>query len=266
MAAGIEKLDPRQGQVSRLLEYLPAIFQELPPGETDQSPLARFLMAFESILLGLPKTLQQEWSDLEYQPGFEEILGGALGQGTSEVLLDGIERYFDPGPSGHDYPTDPRKIADYNRAPSEFLSWLAGWVALTLRDDWEYEHSRKFIANAVQLYRLRGTKAGIVQFVQAYTGHLPVEIFDEPKPEFQLGLHSRIGIDTVIGGGAPFFFRVTLTTSTFDPTVIRKLEDIVNALIELQKPAHTDFKLYVKTLKLQIGVTSRIGVDTLLGT
>ena len=41
--------------------------------------------------------------------------------------------------------------------------------------------------------------------------------------------------------------------------------DILNSLIDLQKPAHTHFELTPITVRFQIGMTSRIGVDTLLG-
>src|ERR1035438_320162 len=122
------KLDRRTGQASSLLAYLPAIFQDS-GGTSDAALLARFLMAFESILLGLSKSRPAEFADLQWQPGLEEILGGSLQGGASNKLLDGIQRYFDPGP---DYPADPQRIADYNRAPPEFLAWLAGWVSLTL--------------------------------------------------------------------------------------------------------------------------------------
>ncbi len=260
-----KKLDSRQGQVSRLLGYLPAIFQELPGNPTDPPPLlpvGRILMAFESILLGLQKSGHSEWADLQQQPGFEEILGGAVQQGTSELLLDGVQRYFDPGPGyPMDWLTDPLKVPDHNRAPSEFLDWLAGWVALDLRDDWTDDHKRKFIASAVQLYRLRGTKAGVTQFIQSYMGGPPVQIFEQGA-QFQLGVHSQIGVDTILDSGTPFFFRVKLTIS--DPLGFQKQKDIVNALIEAQKPAHTSFSLEVETVQFQIGV-SQIGVNTLLG-
>jgi hypothetical protein len=100
MAIDPAQLDQRNGQVSRLLQYLPAIFQEAPNDKANPRtplPLGRFLMAFESILLGLPKTRPAEWADLEQQPGFEEIVGGALEEGTSELLLDGIPALFRPG-------------------------------------------------------------------------------------------------------------------------------------------------------------------------
>jgi phage tail-like protein len=259
MAIDPQNLDPRIGQVSRLLSYLPAIFQEQPSNTASPPPIGRFLMAFESILLGLSKSQTTEWTDLQLQPGFEEIIGGAVQQGTSNILLEGIQRYFDPGP---DYPLVPDKVPDFNRAPSEFLTWLAGWVSLTLREDWADDHKRKFIAKAVQLYRLRGTKAGVTEFVHTFTGGPQVEI-SEQGSEFQLGVHSRIGVDTILDSGTPFFFRVKLTNS--DPLGFQKQKEIVTALIELQKPAHTSFSLEVQTVQLQIGVTSRIGVDTLLG-
>jgi phage tail-like protein len=259
MAISPDQLDARDGQVSRLLGYLPAIYQEPPQDSSPPLPLGRFLMAFESILLGLPKSRPLEWADLQYQPGLEEIVGGAVQQGTAEKLLDGVQRYFDPGP---DYLPDPQKVRDYNRAPSEFLGWLAGWVALTLRDDWSDDHRRGFIAKAVQLYRLRGTKAGVIQFVQIYTGGPPVNISEQGE-QFQLGVHSQIGVDTILDSGTPFFFRVKLTSS--DPIGFEKQKDMVAALIELQKPAHTSFKLDVATVEFQIGVHSQIGVDTLLG-
>jgi phage tail-like protein len=233
-----KNLAPRKNQLSRLLEYLPAIFREQPPDVSPPLPLGRFLMAFESILLGLPKSSDDECRDLLYQPGFEEILGGALRQGTKTKLLDGIQRYFDPVGSA-DLP-DSEKVANYNRAPAEFLSWLAGWVALTLRDDWTDDKKRLFIAKAVRLYRLRGTKAGVKEFVEAYTDG-PVEILDDAKP---------------------FSFKVKLKTSG---THIQKDMDIVNAIVELQKPAHTSFGLEVETVQFQIGKTATIGSDTLLG-
>lgn len=261
MTINPKDLDPRAGQVSRLLGYLPAIFQDPPQGSSEAAsplPLGRLLMAFESIFLGLPKSSPVEWADVNQQPGFEEILGGAFEQGTSKTILDGVQRYFDPGP---DYSVNEQNVANYNRAPPEFLAWLAGWVALALREDWTEDHKRKFIANAVVLYRLRGTKDGVEQFVHAYTGG-PVEI-SEQVAELQIGVHSRIGVDTILSGGAPFFFRVKLTSS--DPVGFEKQKDMVSALIDLQKPAHTSYSLQVEIAQFQIGVHSTIGVDTLLG-
>jgi phage tail-like protein len=222
-------VDSRKNQLSGLLDYLPAIFREPPkisasPPASPPLPLGRFLMAFESILLGLPKSKTAEWADLQFQPGIEEILGGAVEQkdtGEREVLLEGIQRYFDPGA---DYPPcPPGKVEDYNRTPKEFLPWLAGWVALTLRDDWNEERGRAFIANAVPLlYQRRGTKQGVLDIISMYTGWQQVTIVDDPS---------------VV---ADFAF----TVNVHGQDDFENMREIVMALIELQKPAHTSFELF----------------------
>ena len=149
---------------------------------------------------------------------------------------------------------------DYDR-PVQYA--LAGWVALSLRDDWSDQHKRSFIANAAQLYRLRGTKAGVLQFLKIYVGDNNTRIdLSELTDRFQIGVHSRVGVDTILDGGSPFFFRVKAVLGIQD---LQKQMDILNSLIDLQKPAHTHFELTPITVRFQIGMTSRIGVDTLLG-
>src|SRR5205807_2094895 len=130
------KLDPRSAQSSRLFGNLPAIFQDSGEGASPgPNTLGRLLMAFESIFLGLAKTTPSEWADLKQRPGFEEVIGGAVDQTSGKKLLEGIQRYFEPGSKLAE--PDPALPDDYDRAPVEFLSWLAGWVSLTLRQDWD---------------------------------------------------------------------------------------------------------------------------------
>lgn len=233
----------RPGQASRYLDYLPAIYQQnVEAGHPNF--LGRFLLAFEQVLTGLgdPK-----------EPGLEEILGGIVDPVSGALRLAGVHRYFDPGPN----------LADHERAPSEFLEWLAGWVALTLRADLDELRQRDFIARAASLYRLRGTKQGLEEFVRVYTRLAPT--INELNTPFQIGVHSRIGMDTLLDGGAPHFFRVLIRLPTPDPDQIRQHREVVAAIIDMEKPAHTHYVLEVETPTMQIGVHSTIGADTLLG-
>jgi len=227
-------------QVSSLLDSLPANFQE---GRSFGSPnfLGRFLLGFEKLLLGL--------GDPD-QPGLEETVAT-------------LYRYFEPVAQQAGGPC----------APKEFLTWLAGWVALTLREDWDALariagkpvelHQRDLIASAVQLYRLRGTKRGVEEFIQIYT--VLGSVIDELNTPFQIGVHSTVEVDTYLGGGAPFFFRVTVQSASTDPAILSTTREIAQAIVDLQKPAHTFYTLTVETPVLQISVHSTIGVDTLLG-
>jgi len=217
-------------KVSSLLDSLPAVLQEdRSAGAPDF--LGRFLLGFEHLLLGLGDAAT---------PGLEEIIAR-------------IYRYFEPGAA----------LADGERAPKEFLQWLAGWVALTLREDWDELRQRDLIAKAASLYRMRGTKRGVEEFLRIYT-RLGVNI-EELNTGFQVGVHSTVGMDTVLDGGAPFFFRVRVLLPSTQPEEIKAQHTVAHAIVDLQKPAHTHYALTVETPIFQIGVHSTVGVDTLLG-
>ena len=232
-------------QISSYLEHLPAIFQQ----DADQESvmfIGRFLLAFEKILTGL--------KDIE-APGLEEVLEGLVDADGNE--LAGIHRYFAPGPD----------VPEAQRAPEEFLEWIASWMALSLREDWEEEEKRRFISRIVPLYRERGTKAGLEKMLRTYTG-IPgkesVQVSEFVKP-LQIDKTCTIGLNTVIGGGPPHFFLVKLILPTADPILKERKELIARAIIDQEKPAHTYYTLVIETPTMQIGERSTIGVNTLLG-
>ena len=235
--------EARPGQASRYLDYLPAIYQE---GAQVGRPnfLGRFLLAFEHVLTGL--------GDPD-EPGLEEILNGITDPLTGASRLAGVERYFDPGPGQ----------PDAQRAPAEFLPWLASWVALALREDWGDEQRRRLIGQIVALYRERGTRAGLAKLLQTYAG-MGVQIEEFTAP-LQVGVTSRVGVDTMVGGGPPHYFLVRMFL-TGDPATLARQEQVARAIIDQEKPAHTHYELWIEVPTLQIGVHSTVGVDTLLGT
>lgn len=204
-------------RISSYLSYLPAIFQE---DAGDQGPafIGHFLLAFEKVLSGLGDPSQ---------PGLEEV-------------IDRIHTYFNPGPAPSGATPDPT-----TRAPAEFLPWLAGWVALSLREDWEEEEKRRFISRIVPLYRKRGTKEGLVELLRTYTGGLEVNVY-----EFE----SR-----------PHYFQVDMLLGVRDPVLLRRKEQVARAIIDQEKPAHSYYALRTRVPTMQIGVHSTVGVDTLLG-
>lgn len=213
-------------KISGYLEYLPAIFSEVSE-EAEVPFIGRFLLAFEQILTGLP--------------------GSETGppQGLEEIIAD-IPKLFDP-----------------IETPETFLQWLGGWVALSLRADWTTDQQRQFLARIVPLYRRRGTKENLAELLRIYTG-LDPEII-ERIVALQIGVSSTIGVDTQIGGSAPHYFRVTVTIPNPDPSILQRQHQIITALIEQEKPAHTAYDLELIHGTMQIGVRSTIGVNTLLG-
>jgi phage tail-like protein len=223
-------------QSSRLFDYLPAIYQS----DLSDPFLDRLLLAFEEVLLGdrvsnSASTTQAESKGLE-----------------DKIAL--IATYFDP-----------------QTTPDEFLSWLAGWVALSLRDDWGVDAQRRFISRIVSLYQKRGTKAGLIEMLKTYTGmgigtNEAVEVNELLFP-LEIGNKDacRVGINTAIGGGPPYYFIVKMFVNAYDSTTKGVKERIARAIIEQEKPAYTYYKLITEMPTMKIGTYSKVGVDTLLG-
>ena len=211
---------------SRYLDELPAIFRQ------ESGFLGRFLLAFEQVLTGLGDP---------QSPGLEEV-------------LDGAHRYFVPGPG----------LPDGERTPAEFLDWLAGWVALTFREDWREEERRRILAGIVPAYRLRGTPEGLRQVLAAFTGLAPetITILEFLEP-IQIGVRSTVGADTQLGGGPAHYFQVRVSLAARED--LARQREILAAIINAEKPAHTYYDLFIDIPTLRVGIHSTIGRDTFLG-
>jgi phage tail-like protein len=175
---------------------------------------------------------------------FEAVLTGLPDRPGLQQAIEGVADLLDPATTRED-----------------FLPWLAGWVGLALRADWDVPTRRAFIQEIVPLYRLRGTKDGLRRVLMLYTGQ-PVAIQD------------RFDV--------PHFFTVQLTLAQADPAEVSRIQQIARAIVDQEKPAHTFYALDVATPtmrlvspELQADETERYGVtppllvlgeNTLLGT
>jgi phage tail-like protein len=85
-------------------------------------------------------------------------------------FCEGLDEVLAPVPSTID---NFAAYLDPDLAPDDFLEWLAGWAGLELDQTWPIERRRALVANAVQLYRGRGTAACLAAFVELYVGVRP---------------------------------------------------------------------------------------------
>ena len=107
---------------------------------------------------------------------------------------------------------------DPRTAPAALLPWLASWLDLVLNENWPLERRRALILAAAELYRWRGTRQGLVNYLRIYTGVTPTII--EPATSNDLPDH---------------VFKVQLTLPKDSPIDQR----YINMIIETEKPAHT---------------------------
>jgi phage tail-like protein len=120
-----------------------------------------------------------------------------------EQRQDHIQMYIDP-----------------RTCPATFLSWLAGWLSLSFNPQWPEARRRRLLAEAMALYRSRGTREGMVRMIEVCTGVSP-EVTDDPSD--------------------PFVFRVSI------PRKSAREKELIEELIRMHKPAHAGYVLEVKS-------------------
>ncbi len=136
---------------------------------------------------------------------------------------------------------------DPRLAPPELLRWLATWVSLRLDERWSVAKRRRLLRSAVALYRRRGTRQGLQQYLEIYTGAEP-QIAESGGNNLQLGANARLGPGLALGtANRPHTFRVTLYLPPLaGPDAERREQErrrTIEAIIAAEKPAHTDFTL-----------------------
>jgi phage tail-like protein len=142
-----------------------------------------------------------------------------------ENIADNVPWYFDPG-----------------TAPEGFLPWLSSWLGLVLDESWPEVKRRQLLRRAGELYRWRGTKRGIAEYIEIYAGVAP-KITEHIRAEgMRLGGESKLGKPMQIGGkGAEFTFTVEIKLPAKSDADI----EVIKNIIESEKPAHTGYFLRV---------------------
>lgn len=123
----------------------------------------------------------------------------------------------------------------------DFLIFLGRWMGITLKDDWDIETKREIIARIIPLYRIRGTKRGLEEYIKICTGY-SVEIIEEIKT-LQIGITSHVGKDTILGGLPPHYFIVNVIIPESVDIQAKRL--ILKELIDQEKPLHTRYSLNI---------------------
>lgn len=185
-----------------------------------------------------------------------------------EALLDGIARYSDPlqapAAGGDGLELDARFFTD------DFVSYLARWVAVSLRQDWPESRKRRLVQIIVPLYKKRGTLAGIRRILELFVD-APVAISEEPG--MLVGVRSTVSVDTRVGGLPPHMFLVEIPygfrdpgtpPTPFDLGFLRSVTQTTRQVLDLEKPAHTDYIARYRFPGIVVGEYSTVQYDTLL--
>lgn len=150
-----------------------------------------------------------------------------------------IDSYFDP-----------------SVAPPDFLTWLASWLDLTLDEGWPEARRRDLLKSARRLYAKRGTRVGLQEYLEIYTGG-EVQIVEHKAQNAHIGRQFVLGTGNALGrDNYPHTFTVNLRlpADADSPEAIRDeayWQRVVRKIIEHEKPAHTSYTLHIEYPNLE---------------
>ena len=169
--------------------------------------------------LANPHPLGASLPALYQEDAFAQRLTGALDEVLAPIFssLDTLHAYLDPA-----------------LAPDDFLDWLAGWVGVTLDETWPIERRRQLVADATQLYRSRGTVAGLAAQVAIYTGG-DVAVEDNGAAAWSATAGGKVP-----GSAAP---SLSVRVTVDDPNAVSLAR--LEAVVATAKPAHVPHTITV---------------------
>lgn len=158
--------------------------------------------------------------------------------GPINQQADSIEHYFDPG-----------------LMPIEMVHWFAARFDLAIEDDWPPESKRRLLASAIRLFRRRGTRAGLQEMLEIYSGG-KVTILERRANNFRLGGAALLGHGVALGSAnRPHSFGVSvelpaIPDDPYRPEESERLRSArrsrLNAIINAEKPAHVTYTLDIQ--------------------
>ncbi len=159
----------------------------------------------------LPAAFQEDEFCMRMVSAFDEVLAPVFS------TIDCWDSYLDP-----------------QLAPDDFVDWLASWVGVDIDETWSLERRRQLIRDAVLLYRIRGTAAGLAAHIDLYIGVVPA-----------IEESGGCGWSETAGAALPGSPRPHLTVRLVvsDPATVNRTT--VQRIVGSSRPAHLPFELEV---------------------
>src|SRR5262249_7687676 len=107
-----------------------------------------------------------------------------------DATIGDLDRAIERGPA----------LLDIDGVPDELLAWLGAFLDIVLDPAWDPVRRRAILHAAPDLYRRRGTVAGLIETIRLVTGATPlIEEFPLERAWGAIGRETRLGAVRLFG-------------------------------------------------------------------
>jgi phage tail-like protein len=165
-----------------------------------------------------------------------------------EAVLANLESHIDDVP----------QLFDAQETRSDFLPWLSTWLGAVKDENWPEDKWRIFLSRAVELYKIRGTKAELEEIIDIFSGAPPVAIIEPVLLKYN-NQELEVVFNRLFGG--KYSFCVLLKPNQVKTETDRK---VIKRIIDSEKPAHTQGGLAVIENRLRLDWHTYLEINTYL--
>lgn len=150
---------------------------------------------------------------------------------------------------------------DVETAQGDYLVWLAKWLGIEDSYIWSEKQLRQLLYNGVSLYKRRGTRGGLKDFVALYTGEVPFIVENHQLQYFRKDKRRFEKLQRLYGSSA-YSFTVLVREQA---VASRWKQKALIKIIEDIKPVQMEWRLVIIKPYIFADRYSYIGINSVLG-
>lgn len=146
-------------------------------------------------------------------------------------------------------------------AETDFLHYMADWLDIVNTNIWSEDKLRKLIRMAPDLFRKRGTRQGLIEVIELFTGESPIVVEQWQIQDFRKTSDKKDALDRLYGTDENTF--MILVKEKYCSG--KREQEALFSLIQEVSPAHMEAHLVALRQYIILGEHTYLGVNSGLG-
>ena len=146
-------------------------------------------------------------------------------------------------------------------ADENFLHYMAQWLGITNTYIWPTDKLRKLILMAPKLFKKRGTRSGIIEIIELFTGERPFIVEEWQTREYRKNIEKKAVLERLYGTNENTF--LILVKEKYCSG--KKEQEALLSLVKDMSPAHMEARIITLRPFVVLGEHTYLGVNSSLG-
>ncbi len=143
----------------------------------------------------------------------------------------------------------------------DFLQFMAGWLDIVNTNIWSEDKLRRLVKMAPSLFRKRGTRQGLMEVIELFTGEPPLIVEQWQIREYRQNSDKKEFLDQLYGKDENVF----LILIKEEYCSGKREQEALLSLIQSVSPAHMEVRLVALRQYMILGEHTYLGVNSGLG-